>query len=101
MATGPDDLTSWRPDDESYEVAEETAAEREHFLESIRKIEVWQLEDDEAGRDYWRCLDRRVYGKELCDNAEAAGVTPDQWRELPGPQRDMLLQRRQAPRKAR
>ena len=83
MAIGPDDLTSWRPDDESYEVAEETAAERKLFLESIAKIEIFDLVD--LGETCAKFM-------EASNAASAAGLTMDQWRELPRAHCEMLLQ---------
>ncbi len=87
MATGPDDLTSWRPDDESYEAAEQVAAEGERFVESVGAI--------------FSLVETGVKFMETSSAASAEGLTMDQWRELPGPRRAMLVQRRRAGRRAR
>ncbi len=87
MATGLDDLTSWRPDDGSEEEAERVAADGKRFVESIEAV----LSLGETCAKFM----------EASNAAAANGLTMDQWRKLPGPRRAMLLQRRQVPRKAR
>ncbi len=87
MATGPDDLTSWRPDDGSEEEAERVAADGKRFVEAVGAI----VDLVRAGTEFMDAIDA----------AGAAGLSMDQWRELPGPRRAMLVQRRRAPRKAR
>ncbi len=77
MVTGPDDLTSWRPDDGSEEEAIEM-----HVL--IRES-------------------MAVFGKYRNELAIAVekGMSWVEYEALPRPRRDMLLQRRQVPQKAR
>ncbi|KKN63565.1 hypothetical protein LCGC14_0500130 [marine sediment metagenome] len=87
MATGPDDLTSWRPDDGSEEEAERVAADGKRFVESIEAV-------FSLGETCARFM-------EAWDAAAANGLTMEQWRELPGPRRAMLVQRRRAGRRAR
>lgn len=86
MAAPPDDLTAWRPDDGSYEEAVETAAVGERFVESIKAV-------FSLGETCAKFM-------ETWDAAATNGLTLDEWRELPGPRRDMLLQRKRAPQKA-
>ena len=87
MATGPDDLTSWRRDDGSEEAAERVASAGKRFVESIGAAL-------SLGETCAKFMEASIA-------AAANGLTMDQWRELPGPRRDMLVQRRRAPRKAR
>ena len=87
MAKGPDDLTAWRPDDGSEKEAEQVAADGKRFVESVGAV-------FSLGETCAKFM-------EASNVASAEGLTMDQWRELPGPRRAMLLQRRQVPRKAR
>ncbi len=87
MATGPDDLTAWRPDDGSEKEAEQVAADGKRFVESIEAV-------FSLGETCARFM-------EAWDAAAANGLTMEQWRELPKPRRAMLVQRRRAGRKAR